>query len=293
MDATALKTLPEIIDDNQAPITRKLSDEGKEFVILPQRMKIESLKKIRDEDKLVPDYRADNLTTHDLSSFIDHVKRYVSKDTVILSAQPVIDGNEATYSMNAMIDYHPEGDDVTKAGAKKHVIRYLAEMHARATRWLRHERNWLSQADFAAFVEDNLSDLVVLEGFTPQFGSAVATPADMLTLSRGLEVRVNQTVRNHSRLASGEVALVFSTENTKQDGSELNVAEWFGIRIPLFIGTVPVVLPVRLRYKVREGEIKFQFLFHDFDRVLEATVLDAVSRVRKELPDTHLVEGVV
>lgn len=292
MDTTALKTLPEILDDNQAPVTNKIADDGKQFVIIPKNMRIESVKKIRDEDRIVPAYRIDTVRTHHLPSFIDHIRRYQSADSVLFADQPKINGNAAEFSMDAVIDYHPAGTDITKAGGENHQIVYQADLHVRIARWLSHERNPMPQADFAAFIEDNLSDLCMLDGFTPPFGSSIGSPADLLTLSRGLEVRVNQTVRNATRLASGETCLIFTTENTRQDGSELLIPEWFGLRLPVFIGTEPITIPVRLRYKVIEGVIKFSYLFHNFDQVLEETVNQAIAKVRADLPDLHVVEGI-
>ncbi len=290
MDTNALKTLPDILSENQHPVIE--TRDGVKFAVVPKGMNVQSLKSIRDEDKLVPDYRSDNVTTHNLASFIEHVKRFVSPESVLFADQPTIEGNNASFEMKAVVDHHPAGVDVTKAGARKHQINYVAALHVRAARWLQNERKQMTQGDFAAFIEDNLSDLCVLDGFTPPFGSAVATPADLLTLSRGLEVRVNQTVRNHSRLSTGEVALVFTTENTRQDGSELIVPEWFGLRLPVFIGTEPIILPVRLRYKVLDGIIKFSYLFHNFDQVLGATVNQTINAVRQALPELHVVEGV-
>lgn len=290
MYTNALKTLPDILSENQHPVIE--TRDGVKFAVVPKGMNVQSLKAIRDEDKLVPDYRSDSVTTHNLASFIEHVKRFVSPESVLFADQPTIEGNNASFEMKAVVDHHPAGVDVTKAGARKHQINYVAALHVRTARWLQNERKQMMQGDFAAFIEDNLSDLCVLEGFTPPFGSAVATPADLLTLSRGLEVRVNQTVRNHSRLSTGEVALVFTTENTRQDGSELIVPEWFGLRLPVFIGTEPIILPVRLRYKVLDGIIKFSYLFHNFDQVLEATVNQTINAVRQALPELHVVEGV-
>ncbi|TXH09183.1 MAG: DUF2303 family protein [Hyphomicrobiaceae bacterium] len=291
MDTNALKTLPEIIAQNQTPIITKLHANGQEFAVVPVGMQIQSLKDIRDEDRQTPAYRADFVKTHDLASFIAHVGRFKSDDTVLFARLPAITGNNVLFSIRAVIDHHPAGTDTARAGAQRHLVIYVPVLHLRAQRWLDAERKMMAQGDFAAFIEDNLSDLCVLEGFTPPFGTAVATPADLLTLSRGLEVRVNQTVRNATRLATGEVSLTFTTENTRQDGSELIVPEWFGLRVPVFAGAEPFVLPVRLRYKVADGAIKFAYLFHDFDRMLEDTVRAAIDTVRKAHPDLHIVEG--
>ena len=291
MDQNALRTLPSIIEENQKPFLDRLDPEARQFAVIPKGMQIASLKSIREEDRLTPPYRSDLVTIHDLASFIAHVGRFKSDNTALFAKLPAISDNNVLFQVRAVIDHHPAGQDPENAGAQKHVISYVPVLHLRTQTWLETERKPMAQGDFAAFVEDNLSDLCVLEGFTPPFGSAVATPADLLTLSRGLEVRVNQTVRNATRLATGEVALTFTTENTRQDGTELIVPEWFGLRLPVFAGAEPVVLPVRLRYKVADGSIKFSSLFHDFDRVLENTVRAAIDAVRTAHPDLHIVEG--
>lgn len=299
MDERAVKAeheaLHQTIAQNQRPIINKIETLDETLMaVVPKGMEVTSLKDIQDEYRLLPRYREASVSTHDLASFIDHTARYLSENSVLFADQPCIDGNTARFSMETIIDYHPAGTDVLKTGAGKHRIEYIAAIHARMARWLKGERLSMSQVDFASFIEDNMSDLTVLEGFRPPFGNAVATPADLLTLSRGLEVRVNQVVRNATRLATGETSLVFSTENSArgQDGSEVIVPEWFGLRLPIFVGTEPTIIPVRLRYKLHEGQIKFSYLFHGFDQVLEQTVNAAIAKVREVLPQLHVVEGV-
>lgn len=291
MDDLAVKAIPEIIRENTKPEVLT-SQSGTEFVLATDEFRIVSLKGIRDENRLTPLYRKENLNTHCLSSFIDHIKRYVSDDTILLAQQPAVNGNQASFKMLAIIDGHPKGTDLENTGAEQHKVKYIAALHQRAERWLDNERKSMKQSDFAAFIEDNMSDLCVLEDFVPPFGKAVASPADLLTLSRGLDVRVNQTVRSATRLSSGEVSLVFTTENTRQDGSELIVPEWFGLRLPIFVGTQPIIIPVRLRYAVREGVISFSFLFHNFEAVLEQIIRVSIDTVKEALPELHVVEGV-
>lgn len=297
MDERAVRAEHEALHNtiaaNQKPQLAKIETEGleKTFAIVPKGMEIKSLKDIQDDYRLVPLYVNQAEATNNFDSFIVYVKRYLSENSILFADQPKIDGNRAEFTMKAILDYHPAGGDPMKAGAGNHTMQYIAALHTRMSRWLKTENRGLSQIEFASFVEDNIGDLCVLEGFTPPFGSAIASPADLLTLSRGLEVRVNQTVRNASRLSNGETSLIFTSENTKQDGSELIVPEWFGIKLPIFIGTEPTIIPVRLRYRVKDGVIVFTYLFHGFDMVLEQTVAAAVEHVRKNVPTLAVIEG--
>lgn len=290
----SIEKLPQIISENLAPQIVKDIDGVPSFVIVPRGMDVESLKQIREENDLVPRYRADRTETNDLASFCSHVGRYISEDTVIFSSAPRVDVSSVTYDMTAIIDYHPKGSDLTSAGACKHRIGFAAHLHARTKNWLSKNGSYMKHGDFSAFIEDNLSDIAYLgDDYVPPFGRAVATPADILTLSRGLEVRVNQKVGNATRLPSGETSLVFEKQHTKHDGSELIVPEWFGVKIPVFVGSEPLLMPMRLRYRIKEENIEFAYLFFDFQRTLEDAVDNAISFVRKELPDVHLVEGCI
>lgn len=296
MSDTNLKDLPSILANNLKPETLPVEVVASHAaVIVPNGMTVQSLKKIRDEEKLVPDYRVSSTGTYDLNSFIDHVKRNLNKDTtVVFAMQPSIEHRgRINFDINAVMDYYPSGDDPTKAGARKNEVRYAAEQTKRMKKWLENDGSYMGITEFSHFIEDNMSDLVLMpQDWQPPFGKSVASPADMLTLSRGLEVRVNQTVRNTARVASGEVEVVFATENTRQDGTPLTVPEWFGIRIPIFVGSDPVVIPMRLRYHVMEGQISFAYVFFNFDQILEEEVEAQTAFVRENLPETHIIEGV-
>lgn len=281
--------MPSLIAMNQKPMPIM---DGKALVV-PNGMTIKSLKDIEDLYKNVPEYRHAVVETNDFSSFVSHVIRYLSDDTVAFATYPSISSSSAGFVIQTIMDYHPAGSDLTKAGAHGHKINYKAQIHTRMQRWLSKERKYMSQFDFAAFIEDNLSDLCYLEGFVPPFGKAVGSPADLLALSRGLEVRVSQTVTNAIRLSSGETTLQFSSENKKTDGSELVVPEWFGLNVPIFAGTSPVPLPLRLRYVVKDGEISFSFLFNNFETVLENAVSSVIGNLRQSIPTLHIVEGVI
>lgn len=292
MDDQALKTLPQIIEEHTKPVVEMIIGND-QFIVVPKNMSLQSLKDIRDENRLTPAYREDSVTTKNVHSFIDHIKRFVSPNSVMFAKQPAISGNSVDFSMTTVIDHHPAGTDVTVTGGKKHTIKYQASTHARMTKWIGGEKRAMTQKDFATFIEDNIGDLAVIE-FTPPFGGKVGSPAELLTLSRGLEVRVNHTVQNAVRLATGETSLVFVTENkTTKDNTEVIVPEWFGVKLPIFVGTEPIVLPVRLRYKVEaEGQINFTYLFYQFDQILESMVNSMIHEVRDALPDLHVVEGI-
>ena len=65
----------------------------------------------------------------------------------------------------------------------------------------------------------------------------VATPAQLIQLSRGLQVNVSSVVKNIVNLASGEASIAFDEQHTDGDGQPLKVPGIFMLSIaPFFMG---------------------------------------------------------
>lgn len=220
-----------------------------------------------------------------LQSFIDLVNRHKTPDSAVFAAT-----DWKAPGFTAVIDYH-EAKSAGAADNLKHRIGYDFPQSEEWQAWVAQNGQPMEQGDFAAFLEDRIADLtapttaekIALER---DFATTVATPAELIQLSRGLQVNVSSVVKNMVTLATGEASLQFEEQHVGADGKPLKVPGIFMLGIaPFFMGG-KISLPVRLRYRKRgQGLVWFYQMYRPDQHVTER-VRDDLGTVRQqtELP---------
>ena len=151
----------------------------------------------------------------------------------------------------------------------------------------------MSQGDFAYFIENNIGSVrhpndgdtendSDLSSLAKLLGGVFATPNQLVTLSRGLQVNENARVKSANNLSSGETSLVYETEHTDEHGAPIKVPNLFLITIPVFNSGALYRVAVRLRYRLRGGEISWLYEMYRIDKVFEDAFNEACETVRKE-----------
>lgn len=136
--------------------------------------------------------------------------------------------------------------------------------------WCKGDGVAMGQGEFALFIEDRMADLArrdtseqvpeYLQPLLDAYGEgAEATPNRLLELSRGMQLRANQTVKQAVRLESGEGEVQFVEEHTDNAGAKLKVPSLFWIRVPVFLDSDPKLVGVRLRYRLDGGKVKWSY----------------------------------
>jgi hypothetical protein len=126
--------------------------------------------------------------------------------------------------------------------------------------WATAHGNFMSQADFAEFIEARIYDLSApvaretLSEAVTRFiehtgGDKGTTPTKVVELSRGLKLMSAAKIDAKLNLSSGETTLSYTEEHTGAGGRPINVPQLFYIRIPVFFGQPSVLIGVRLRYR--------------------------------------------
>ena len=108
--------------------------------------------------------------------------------------------------------------------------------------WTGMSGRQMSQADFAAFIENNLPDI------------AVPPAADMLEISRSLEAKKKVNFASGIRLSNGQNELTYEEQisGTAAKG-KLQVPEEFTVGIPVLEGGINYAVVARLRYRIADG----------------------------------------
>lgn len=232
----------------------------------------DSLKRLAEEWRLHPERKTGTAHVDTLQSFIDLTMRHATADSVIFA-----DTNWRAPALTAVIDYHK----VESADAQwlKHRVHYAFPLSEQWKAWVAMNGKPMAQADFAQFIEDNIADLsspdaLEVTDYEAKFATKIATPSELVALSRGLAVRVESKAVSSVVLQSGEGEIVWDEVHQGVDGKKLKVPGLFMLAIPLFhMGEIQRV-PVRLRYRVREGSTVWFYQIYRPDVAVTERVLD-------------------
>lgn len=264
-------------------------DPGFRVLAIPSGMKLQSIKPFLDEYRTAPERRAGTATLGDLASFIAHTLRFRDGDSVVYATR-----DEKAPSVTSVLDYHHAGDDGARARFGKHRGVYTFPLSEPWRAWAAIEGKTLTQADFAAFLEERIMDIqpVPTDGRSEagaltldligRLGGEVAGPDRMLETARGLRMQEQSVVHNVQNLASGEVDLVFRTTHTDSQGQPLKVPTLFVVGLPVFDGDSAYRMPVRLSYRRKENMLLWTVRRYRPDIVFFDAFDRALDRVRTE-----------
>lgn len=185
-------------------------------------------------------------------------------------------------SIQAVIDYH---STMGEPGWTKHRVKYGFPLSREWQFWMAiNTKGRLDQAEFAFLIEDRIADVVKADPknaeieLAAQMGVTIATPAELLTLSRGLAIRVDQVVKEILDPSSGQDQIAFEENHKGENGKPVKVPGMFILSIPVFHGDDAVRVPVRLRYRMIEKKIVWIPQLYRPDRIL----LDKVKAVAEQ-----------
>jgi len=214
-----------------------------------------------------------------LASFIDLTNRHKTTHSVIFAAT-----SWPKPSLTAVANYHEK--DNGKPGHNDHRVHYAFPVTDEFAAWMAQDAKPMNQQDFAAFVENRIAEIATATReeehiYADLFQTNFATPADMMMLSRGLEVHVASAVKAHHTLSSGEREIVF----TEEHDTKIMVPGLFMVAVPAFLDAIPVRLPARLRYRVSSNGVAWFYQLYRWKELLRAAV---IADLAKAVGDTQL-----
>lgn len=245
-------------------------------------------------------------STHDLDSFVAHVNRFKDSDSALWC-----DVNMSEPSLQAVLDYHEASNrppiDVTHGeGEADHALIEIGEPKPRFGEhrtlykfplspewqaWTGANKKPMSQSDFAAFLEDRILDVIDrqasdlsprMQDMAKLLGGNFASPGRLIDLSRGMVVHSNERMKQAINLDTGESSIQYEVSNTDADNKPLKVPNLFLIAIPIWRSGAAYVLPVRLRYRAREGAVHWHYEIAYMQESFEAAVKDAAAKAQAE-----------
>jgi Uncharacterized conserved protein (DUF2303). len=240
--------------------------------------------------------RANVLT---LQSFIALVNRHATDHSVIFA-----NTDWRSPEFTAIIDYHcknrmvpetlengePTGNEIFVEGLPdngKHHIHYTFPLSEEWKTWMAGNGKPMDQADFAIFLEDRIAELASPTDFEKSnlerdFATTVAPPSQIVQLSRGLKIHVESKGAHTVNLASGEGQISWEETHKDADGKALKVPGIFMVSVAPFHRGETVRMPVRLRYRAKDGKILWFYQLYRPDLHITERVLGDLAIVGEE-----------
>jgi|GEM_PF-4033487 len=169
-----------------------IDPNNSKVLVLPEGLRVESLKKFIDECRTSPERRKGTANFDDLDSFIEHVKRFADEGSALFASQLP----EPT--LTSVLDYHwegPESEADPRFGEHRGVYSFPVSNEWDA--WIESNNKPFDQRAFAAFLEDRLTDVVGdpsnagerSKQFAESINATFAPAWKLLELSRGMSIR--------------------------------------------------------------------------------------------------------
>ena len=209
-----------------------------------------------------------------LESFIALCQRHCDADSAIFA--------EVTNQprLTAVFDYHRanEGCEDNPARFCQHRCVYEFPLSREWEIWSGVDGKTMKQGEFAAFIEDHIVDVSGLrtddEIAGPLAAYLFASPAELMELSRGLEIAAQARVRTIVNLQSGAAQIAFEEEHKDATGRPLQVAGAFMLAIPMFDGGEVTRIPCRLRYRKQDGGLTWSIHMFRAGAIMRQRVID-------------------
>jgi len=212
------------------------------------------------------------VSLRDSDSFISYVKRHgsLTDSTVWCTA----DYTNGKVDFTAIIN--DNGEDPEKAAWRDHKAFFSPEFSEEWRRWIGKNKHPFTQAEFAAFIEENLKDIASPDDSGFPAGSA------MLEMAMSFEANQDMRFKSTIRLQNGGLNLQFVQDDDAQTLQKMQVFERFAIGIPVFWGGDAYQIDARLRYRVRDGKLAFWFELIRQDKVLEAAAITVIDLIKEK-----------
>lgn len=267
-------------------------EQGRPRVVaLPRGLVIHSLKPFEDERRSAPERREGTATHTTLESFCAGVERFADEDSALFA-----DDNPRAPRLLAVFDYHEgnrRNDDgiVVSFGAPRfgrHRAAYSFPVSPEWQAWTRIGERELSQRELCEFLEEHVVDVIdparleeesvdKTKALVGQLGITLASPSQVITLARGLEIKVDTKIIQTVNLSSGESEFTFEETHRDKSGAAVRVHRGFAVHIPVFRGGDAYVLVVRLTYRKRNEGIAFKLTLQRADQAFRDAFEEAAT----------------
>lgn len=235
-----------------------------------------------DDEKHLPAPARKKATVRltEAASFVDYIKRHGSLATSTTWCKVNYTAGDVDFI--SIINDHGEEDN--QPAWRDHTVRFTPEFSEEWKRWNKKNSEPFSQFDFAGFIEENLKDIVSVNG-SP-------SGAEMLGMALSFEANQDMKFKSAIRLQSGGVNMSFVQDDDAQTVAQMKMFDRFTLGMTVFRGAKitkddksevdAYQVDARLRYRQREGKLTFYYELIRPDKTLESATKTLIETLRAE-----------
>lgn len=255
-------TLPEVLTafslGMNASTPRQLEGTAP-FLILPEASKLQSLEELLSKPlrvKAKPVF-------HELESFTRYVTEHKSDATRIFAHI-----SEFGACFKAVLDFHEKD----KPSWNSHTSEYPCPSSMEWKKWVEKNGQWMRQQEFAAFIEDRVTDIIEPSGAT------------MLEMANEFHATTSVNFSSVIRLDNGNRQVNYQEETEAKAGQKgkLVIPEKFMIKIPVFRNGIRYEMAARFRYRVNEGKLAITYEIIDIEKIMLNAAREVMESIGKE-----------
>lgn len=210
------------------------------YVVVPSDCKVVDLGPwLYNEHASNPERKKAVVKAHDADSFIEYFKLFRDEQSRVFADEP-------NHKFVAVLDYHQSAEGKPRWG--EHRVELTLRQSEEWATWKGADGKKFTQMDLGEFIEDNQPDITSPSGAT------------MLEVARDLSAKSGADFSSAITMANGSVKFAYTetVRGTYGNGS-LEVPDRFTISIPIYVGSDPVSLTARFRYRVNGGKLQLWF----------------------------------
>ncbi|MCH2057914.1 MAG: YfdQ family protein [Thalassotalea sp.] len=237
-------------------------DNSVPFVAVPRGHALESIEQFLEQPTRIR--KALKVLTPD--SFIKYFNKFCDDDSLVVL-------NDDNQSITGFLDYHA----ANAPSWCDHQVQYACPKSREWETWNRFNKNKFDQLGFAEFIEENIKDFAEPSG------------GELLEIATKFSVIRTAVFNSGVKLQSGEFEFQFSEQNNSK--GTVTVPEKIAIGIAPFHNGTKYRIEARLRYRLREGELKIWYELIEPEKVLEDAFNEVKTVIRNGIDKVLMLDA--
>lgn len=204
-------------------------------------------------------------TSKDLHAYLVKQSTKIPDDSAT-SDNVVVFADRDKLTFHAFLDYHHQAEDHRWLNHSASVT--YKESHQFGI-WKGSDGEKMSQEEFAEFLDENVLDI------TDPTGS------DVVSFASCLEARRTEVFKSSKNLANGEVQFNWSNESSGDAVTKFPTDMKIGI--PIWTNGEKIQIPVKLFFRVSEGQLLFWYKLRQLEAIIDTLWNDDVKFIAESL----------
>jgi uncharacterized protein YfdQ (DUF2303 family) len=247
--------------------TQLIDAGGVTIAIVPQGMKVESLKDHFDEMLDKPRRFQQITEVGTAEDFVSYYNRYANDESSIFY-------DENGY-FKAILDWHPSS---TEPSFKDHILKFSSSSHKSWGAWIDNNNKKKTQEEFAFFIEDQIAD------FEDPIGD------QMLAIASDLKATVGLNFKSQKLLHNGQNQFVYEEVIDGKAGpqGDFTIPKEFTIKIQPFKSSHAYLIKAWFRYRVTREGLQMWYSLRNPHLSKEDAIKDAAEIIKTGMEKGHI-----